>query len=58
MPNGSSQAASRLISDLPDASALRLMELKAAYLGTMLGLIPECLLSADAGMHLIMSERR
>jgi hypothetical protein len=49
---GSSQAAGQLVADLPDASALRLMELKAAYLGTMLGLMPECLLSKDARIAL------
>ncbi|HWQ19298.1 MAG TPA: hypothetical protein VN455_05920 [Methanotrichaceae archaeon] len=50
--DGSSQAAGRLVADLTDASALRLMEIKAAYLETMLGLMPECLLSVDARVAL------
>jgi hypothetical protein len=45
---GSSQAAGRLIADLNDASALRLMELKSDYLCTVLDLIPEFLLSQEA----------
>ncbi len=44
----SAEAARQLLTDLPSASTLQLMERKAAYLDRMIALIPFALLSADA----------
>ncbi len=46
--NSSVELAERMQQDLPQASALRLMELKACYLDEMMERIPEDLLSAEA----------
>jgi hypothetical protein len=52
--NSSVELAKRIQQDLPQASALRLMELKAGYLDEMMELIPADLLSAEAREKLRM----
>lgn len=46
--DASARVARRMLSELPDASTFRLMELKARYLDEMICLIPISLLSDDA----------
>ncbi len=45
--NESAKAARQMLDELPDATALRLMELKVRYLKRMIGIIPIILLSGE-----------
>jgi hypothetical protein len=50
--SSSAKVARRMMEDLPSATTMELMALKAAYLAEMLGLLPVVLLSVEVQEHL------